>query len=150
MSKRYYSDTAQPNVRRVEHEYVRSIVDDVEDYMTFPCYSGTTRKTYVGNMWVYKVSHDYCDWGVSQNEYEASIYQDMVDGKDVRVPVAECYLLRGGDVLKMRRVQTLFDHVNTSSFSRAERDKIKLPRWVQWVDSDQVGYLHGELVAYDV
>jgi hypothetical protein len=107
----------------------------------------------VGEEWVYKVARTggWCNekWGLEQNALEASIYQDMVDGVDVRVPVAECYLLPDG-VLKMRRVKTLYDLKKPSDVPREEYFAMELPEWVCYVDCDQVGYLEGELVAYDV
>jgi hypothetical protein len=148
--RRDHHTPMHPAIKRYEHGHIITIINDVEDYLSFPVYSGGTRKAYVGDVWVYKVPHnsgwsDY-QWGYEQNALEASIYQDMVDGKDVPLPVAECYLLPDG-VLKMRRVQTCYN-LKGAPDVRVNLDT--LPEWTEWADSRQVGYLEGELVAYDV
>jgi len=151
--KRTHSAPMHPAIKRYEHGHIVSIVSDEHDYLDWPCNTGGTRRAYIGEEWVYKVprSDGWCNprWGLEQNELEASIYQDMVDGVEVRVPVAECYLLPDG-VLKMRRVHTVNNIVGVADTPREEYLEMHLPTWVNYVDSDQVGYLEGELVAYDV
>lgn len=154
-------------------EVVNTLVGPVKvprGWLRYPSFSGSSRRTYVGRKWVFKVPHG--DWGAEQNRLEAArwalqsgrsrrglpmyaIRQAASYGKKGRnVPVAECYLL-GDGTLMMERVKPLFNLVN-------QRDKLKpgdkgyierseLPRWVNYVDSDQVGLnRYGKLVAYDI
>lgn len=127
----------------------KAMQDHPSVYTQLPMYSGGTRDTYVGEDWVWKVPrHSMFRDGPEQNRLEAEMYRARKEGKEVSVPVAECYLLNNG-VLKMRRVKTIYDlkkHPDAPDVAEKE-----LPAWVYDIDSCQAGIdNHGEIVAYDV
>lgn len=133
-------------------------------------FSGSSRRTYLGQAWVFKVPIGY--WGIEQNQFEAArwalqsggsrkgipraaIVQAGKYGKKGRnVPVAECYLLPCG-TLMMERVRPLVNLMNGKDKIREGEPgflpRHEYPEWATHVDSEQIGYNRsGELVAYDI
>lgn len=126
-----------------------------ESFLNFPSWSGGTRRTYVGEKWVYKRPRN--KYGVEQNELEADLYQfgssDSRRGsylpKDI--PVAECYLLDDG-TLMMERVKKIYDLHGNADLTWGDLPReLQRAEWVDRVDSGQVGVNRdGKLVAFDV
>jgi hypothetical protein len=131
------------------HSKILSIIDDVDDYTKWDYLEGSTRRAYLGDVWVYKEPLWF--FGAKQNKLEALVYHDMCEGRDVLMPVAECYLLPDG-VLKMRRVKKIVDLMRQPDIDESEYVQAHgtLPEWVWDGDSGQCGLLEDELVIYDL
>jgi hypothetical protein len=115
-------------------------------------FEGSTRQTYVGDDWVYKVPT--CIYGERQNELEADTYVGYLNDEPV-IPIAECYLLHDG-TLKMRRVYTIKNLEGEPDVWMPHDEIVEIcdtwERTLGWsVDSQQIGYDHtGNIVAYDI
>lgn len=106
------------------------------DYAWLPSIRGRTRRVYMDTEWVYKVARNV--EGAISNVREAKHYQFNKSHPDkMFIPLAECYLLDDG-ALKMRRVE------------ECDLPWDELPDWVGYVDCAQVGYVEGELVAFNL
>lgn len=106
------------------------------DYSRLPSERGRTRIVHIDAEWVYKVPTS--DEGAIANWREARLWEHNASRPDdVYVRIAECYMLADG-ALMMRRVEPCFDSYD------------EMPDWVGAVDCAQVGYVDGELVAYDL
>jgi hypothetical protein len=96
---------------------------------------GQTRAVFdIGDGWVVKLP---LNWdGICANSHEA-------DWTSIDIPLAPCHIVWNDDdqpVLRMQRVTEAL-HI----------DRADLPRWTDWVDCAQVGYLpDGKLVAFDL
>jgi hypothetical protein len=144
-----------------------------KNFRSLPEYSGSTRHTYVGKKWVYKLERRGAYIREGRNAIEAARYalqsgmpEAIVTAKfgydTVReahyfddVPIAECYLLEDG-ILMMERVRPVYDLNRDESgqeLTWEERKKLgyREPRWAGKVDCNQIGYTAaGKLVAYDL
>lgn len=141
-------------------------------------FSGSTRRTFIGEKWVFKVGTR--TWGDVCNKREAALYalQSGVPEADVvekfgaaivdgikryqirKVPVAECYLLEDGTLMMERvmPISSLQAREGAPSMDGDERVRRGLnwggknvPDWLSYIDSAQAGVNRkGELVAYDL
>lgn len=120
----------------LQSHYERLVKEYKERYEEY--YAGSARVTFIGDEYVYKIPLN--DAGDIANLREANHHKRNVQSPDkVYVPIAPCEMLPDG-VLRMRRVE-----IPENRIEIAEGHE-----WALSVDSLQVGYYRGELVAYDL
>lgn len=140
-------------------------------FRRLPESSGSTRHTYVGSKWVWKLGRG--ERGLLRNQIEAARWKRQTGssfaevssefGEKVAqeaeyfsvVPIAECHLLPDG-ILMMERVRPVND-LNRSQTGQEltwkERSALGYaePGWADRVDCNQIGYNRkNQLVAYDL
>lgn len=165
----YTSDRVEPV------QTSRGSVKRPKGFRNFPEFSGSTRHTYVGPKWVYKVER-LGRGALTRNKTEAALwllqegkktYPELVEEfgyaiarqaqsfHDEGVPVAECHLLSDGTLMmeRVRPVWNLNQSNGADELTHAERKALgyQEPRWAGMVDCNQIGYTDkGKLVAYDL
>lgn len=154
-------------------ETTRGSVKRPKGFRKLPEFSGSTRHTYVGQKWVYKMERIGRET-FTRNKTEAALwllqagkktYPELVeefgytvaraaqDFYDEGVPVAECHLLSDGTLMmeRVRPVRNLQSDGDQLTYAELKERGYQEPRWASMVDCEQIGYTDkGELVAYDL
>jgi hypothetical protein len=98
---------------------------------------GRNRATFIIHDYVIKCPIN--ESGIHDNYNEAEIYKQYGNSEIAPFPLAKCHLLTTNDI-----PMVLMEKVEIKPFDEA------WPRWVDFVDCQQVGYnKNGLLVAYD-
>lgn len=142
-------------------------------FRKLPEFSGSTRHTYVGQKWVYKLERLGRET-FTRNKTEAALwllqegkktYPELVEEfghavarsaqafHDEGVPVAECHLLSDGTLMmeRVRPVRNLQSDGEQLTYEELREMGYVEPRWAGMVDCEQIGYTRsGKLVAYDL
>jgi hypothetical protein len=172
---RVTSDQLRPYVteRVPPVETTKGSVKRPKGFRRFPEFSGSTRHTYLGKSWVYKLER-IGRGEFERNKTEAALYA-LQSGKktypelveefgyaiakhalsyhEEGVPVAECYLLPDGSLMmeRVKPVRNLQSDGEQLTYTELKALGYVEPRWAGMVDCEQIGYTDaGKLVAYDL
>lgn len=172
---RVTSDTIRPYTpeRVPPVETTRGSVKRPKGFRRLPEFSGSTRHTYIGKNWVYKLERLGRETS-TRNRIEAALWL-LQEGKrtfhelveefgyavarsaqafhDEGVPVAECHLLSDGTLMmeRVRPVWNLQSDGEQLTYTELKERGYREPRWASMVDCNQIGYTDkGKLVAYDL